>query len=107
MVFTHKFTFTTFSLFSAGGFFPGVSVNTMYTQAQQKTTLASLVGTELAGKYITNSQHMARGHLAAKTDFIFATGQRATFFFINAAPQWQPFNAGNWNSLEQVGYYLI
>lgn len=74
----------------------------MYTQAQQKSTISDIVGSELADKYITNTQYLARGHLAAKTDFIYATGQRATFFFINAAPQWQPFNAGNWNWLEQV-----
>lgn len=73
----------------------------MYTQAQQKTTIATVVGNDLADKYITNLQYLARGHLAAKTDFIYASGQRATFYFINAAPQWQPINAGNWNWLEQ------
>lgn len=74
----------------------------MYSQAQQKQTIAKLVGSELANKYITNTQYLARGHLAAKSDFIFATGQRLTFYFTNCAPQWQPFNAGNWNYLEQV-----
>ena len=54
--------------------------------------------------YVTSTQFLARGHLAAKSDFVFATAQRATFFFTNAAPQWQPFNAGNWNFLEQVGF---
>ncbi|XP_075973001.1 salivary endonuclease-like [Anticarsia gemmatalis] len=85
----------------AGSFFPGVAVNTMYTQVQQKATIAGLVGQALADKYVTSTQFLARGHLAAKTDFIYATGQRSTFFFINAAPQWQPFNAGNWNWVEQ------
>ncbi|XP_075973002.1 salivary endonuclease-like [Anticarsia gemmatalis] len=85
----------------AGSFFPGVAVNTMYTQAQQKATIAQYVGQALADRYITSHQFMSRGHLAAKSDYVFATGQRATFYFINAAPQWQPFNAGNWNSLEQ------
>lgn len=74
----------------------------MYTQVSQKAAIAGYVGDELADKYVTTSQFLARGHLAAKTDFIYATGQRATFYFINAAPQWQPFNAGNWNWLEQV-----
>nr|XP_032512098.1 uncharacterized protein LOC116766366 [Danaus plexippus plexippus] len=85
---------------SAGGFFPGVNINNVYTQASQKTAIARLVGNALADKYVTNNQFLARGHLAAKSDYVFATGQRATFFFINAAPQWQPFNAGNWNNLE-------
>ncbi|XP_061378948.1 uncharacterized protein LOC116766363 [Danaus plexippus] len=84
----------------AGGFFPGVNINNLYTQASQKRAIARLVGNALADKYVTNNQFLARGHLAAKSDYVFATGQRATFFFINAAPQWQPFNAGNWNNLE-------
>lgn len=90
------------SFFSVNSFYPGVSVNLRYTQVQQKLTIAGYVGDELADKYVTSQQYLARGHLAAKTDFIYATGQRATFYFINAAPQWQPFNNGNWNWLEQV-----
>ncbi|KAG7305564.1 hypothetical protein JYU34_009647 [Plutella xylostella] len=86
---------------NAGTFYPGVAINTQYTQVQQKIEIASYVGEELADKYVTARQYLARGHLSAKTDFVFATGQRSTFFFINAAPQWQPFNAGNWNWLEQ------
>lgn len=89
-------------MFVAGSFFPGVAVNTMYTQVQQKATIAQYVGNALADRYVTSHQFLARGHLAAKSDYVFATGQRATFYFINAAPQWQPFNAGNWNWLEQV-----
>ncbi|XP_026765182.2 uncharacterized protein LOC113523414 [Galleria mellonella] len=85
----------------AGSFFPGIDINNRYTQAQQKASIARLVGQNLADKYITSHQFLARGHLAAKTDFIYATGQRSSFYFINAAPQWQPFNAGNWNWLEQ------
>ncbi|KAG6448780.1 hypothetical protein O3G_MSEX005670 [Manduca sexta] len=85
----------------AGSFFPGVAINNVYTQASQRNMIASFVGNDLANRYVTSSQFLARGHLAAKTDFIYATGQRASFYFINAAPQWQPFNAGNWNSLEQ------
>ncbi|XP_022829647.1 uncharacterized protein LOC111358652 [Spodoptera litura] len=87
--------------FAAGTFYPGVPVNDLYKQEQQKRTIADVVGNELANKYLTTRQYLSRGHLAAKTDFIYASGQRASFYFINAAPQWQPFNAGNWNSLEQ------
>ncbi|CAH2062851.1 unnamed protein product, partial [Iphiclides podalirius] len=84
-----------------GSFFPGVDVNNRYTQVQQKISIARYVGNALADRYVTSHQFLARGHLAAKSDFVFATGQRATFYFINCAPQWQPFNAGNWNWLEQ------
>ncbi|KAI8440318.1 hypothetical protein MSG28_001663 [Choristoneura fumiferana] len=88
---------------SAGSFFPGVTggVNSRYTQVNQKITIANIIGQAQADRYITSTQFLSRGHLAAMTDFVFATGQRATFFFINCAPQWQPFNAGNWNWLEQ------
>ncbi|XP_049864933.1 uncharacterized protein LOC126366063 [Pectinophora gossypiella] len=86
----------------AGSFFPGVNINNLYTQNHQRNSIAQLVGSvELANRYVTSTQFLARGHLVAKSDMIFATGQRSTFYFINAAPQWQPFNAGNWNWLEQ------
>ncbi|CAB3228445.1 unnamed protein product [Arctia plantaginis] len=87
--------------FLPGSFYPGVSVNNMYTQAEQKRTIAQYIGQAQADRLITNHQFLARGHLACKSDYVFATGQRATFYFINAAPQWQPFNGGNWNTLEQ------
>ncbi|CAG4940996.1 unnamed protein product [Colias eurytheme] len=86
---------------AAGGFFPGIDINNIYTQNSQKQAIARVVGNNLANRYVTSTQFLARGHLIAKSDQVFATGQRATFYFINAAPQWQPFNAGNWNNLEQ------
>ncbi|XP_068619386.1 uncharacterized protein [Battus philenor] len=85
----------------ADKFFPGVDINKLYTINQQRLTIENYLGYDLANKYVTNSQYLSRGHLAAKTDFIYATGQRATFYFINSAPQWQSFNNGNWNGLEQ------
>ncbi|CAG9792043.1 unnamed protein product [Diatraea saccharalis] len=86
---------------SAGSFFPGLNINSVYTQVQQKQAIANIVGQSMADRYVTSTQFLARGHLTAKSDFVFATAQRASFYFINAAPQWQPFNAGNWNWLEQ------
>ncbi|CAH0397505.1 unnamed protein product [Chilo suppressalis] len=85
----------------AGSFFPGVNINSVYTQVQQKQAIARIVGQAMADRYVTSTQFLARGHLTAKSDFVFATAQRSSFYFINAAPQWQPFNAGNWNWLEQ------
>ncbi|XP_050342230.1 uncharacterized protein LOC126768260 [Nymphalis io] len=84
-----------------GSFFPGVNINNVYTQNNQRNIIGRLVGTNMVGRYITSTQFLARGHLTAKSDHVFASAQRSTFFFINAAPQWQPFNAGNWNNLEQ------
>lgn len=36
----------------------------------------------------------------AKSDNVHAAAQMATFWYSNAAPQWQTFNGGNWNALE-------
>lgn len=32
---------------------------------------------------------------------VVGSHQRATFYYINAAPQWQTLNQNNWNTLEQ------
>jgi len=48
----------------------------------------------------TPAVYLARGHLSAKTDFVFGAAQQASFFFVNAAPQWQTFNGGNWERIE-------
>ncbi|CAK1551867.1 unnamed protein product [Leptosia nina] len=84
----------------AGNFFPGINVNNLYTQNRQREAIGRAVGTNMVGRYVTSQQFLSRGHLVAKSDQVFATGQRSTFYFINAAPQWQPFNGGNWNNLE-------
>lgn len=36
----------------------------------------------------------------AKSDNVHGAAQISTFWYSNAAPQWQVFNAGNWNALE-------
>jgi len=53
---------------------------------------------ELAKHYIQSSSQifLARGHLVPSGDPIYAVQKRATFYFINATPQWQVMNAGNW-----------
>jgi DNA/RNA endonuclease G (NUC1) len=43
---------------------------------------------------------MSRGHMTAKADFVYGAHMRATFWFMNVAPQWQTFNGGNWNNME-------
>ncbi|CAD7006238.1 unnamed protein product [Ceratitis capitata] len=87
--------------FQTGGFFGGKNVDKLYTQATQLTTINEQLGGD-ASKYFDSSKnvYLARGHLAAKADFDYGTEQRATFLFINAAPQWQVFNAGNWARIE-------
>ncbi|XP_065169507.1 uncharacterized protein [Atheta coriaria] len=75
----------------------------LYQRAKQRTTINKQLGlADTDNKYIhaTNDYYLARGHLAAKTDFLYGSQQRLTFNFVNAAPQWQTLNAGNWLRLE-------
>lgn len=87
-----------------GDFFPGKNVDQLHTRATQHETIATIVGsTALADEYVLpapSDVFLARGHMAAMTDFITANEQRSTFLFTNTAPQWQTFNALNWLSVE-------
>lgn len=38
----------------------------------------------------------------AKSDNLHGAAQISTFWHSNAAPQWQTFNGGNWNALENA-----
>jgi hypothetical protein len=89
--------------FIQGNFFRNMSVNTLYTQNTQRQTISGLLGsTELVDQFIVpaTDYFLSRGHLSAKADFVYGSQQGATFRFVNAAPQWQTFNAGNWERLE-------
>ena len=44
----------------------------------------------------------AKGHLSPDAAFVYQREQDATYFYINAAPQFQSFNNGNWKQLEEV-----
>lgn len=87
--------------FQTAGFFGGKNVDKLYTQVTQQETINAELDGE-ASKYFDNAKnvYLARGHMGAKADFVYGTQQRATFLFINAAPQWQVFNAGNWARVE-------
>jgi hypothetical protein len=89
--------------FIQGNFYPGISVNTLYTRNTQRQTISGLLdSTQLGDQYIdgTNVFFLARGHLSAKADFVYGSQHRATFHFVNVSPQWQVFNGGNWKALE-------
>lgn len=89
---------------SQGDFFPGKNVDIMHTRNNQRNTIATILGSAaVAGRFIEQPDSdvfLARGHMAAMTDFISANEQRSTFLFVNTAPQWQTFNGANWVSVE-------
>ncbi|KAF4524369.1 hypothetical protein B566_EDAN007545 [Ephemera danica] len=86
------------------GFYPsGMGVDTLYTQNSQRDAVAYSVGSDtLAAQYIQDGTefYLSRGHETAKADFVYGSHQRATFWFMNVAPQWQTFNGGNWQTME-------
>ncbi|XP_050735522.1 uncharacterized protein LOC127008030 [Eriocheir sinensis] len=86
---------------SSTGYF-NVSMNTVYSQASQSQLLINLLGDEnLANSLFDKSKYyFARGHLTPDADFVTEPEQDATYYYINAAPQWQAFNNGNWKLLE-------
>ena len=89
--------------FIQDSFYPGLSVDNLYTQNTQLQTISGLLGsTELGNQYIdpTTDYYLARGHYSAKADYVYGSQQRATFHFVNVSPQWQTFNGGNWEALE-------
>lgn len=52
--------------------------------------------------YISKKSFLSRGHLTPDADFIFPSGQFATYFYTNVCPQFQDINGGNWVRVEQL-----
>jgi DNA/RNA non-specific endonuclease len=81
----------------------GVNPTDIYRRVVQRETFSILLGSAALGEQyinLVNDYFLSKGHLVAKADFFYGTGQMATFFYANALPQWQTFNGGNWNTLE-------
>ncbi|KAG8248410.1 hypothetical protein J6590_041996 [Homalodisca vitripennis] len=68
-------------------------------QKRQKEVFKKILG---SSSYLNGSNFLAKGHLSPDADFIFNSGQMLTYYYVNAAPQWQKFNAGNWISVENA-----
>ena len=89
--------------FIQNNFYPGLSVNTLYTRNTQRQTISAiLVSTLLGYQYIggITVSFLARGHFSAKAEFVYGSQYTATSNFVNVSPQWQTFNEGNWEALE-------
>lgn len=70
--------------------------------AQPKNFESQLSSKQLAQNYIHTDSFLSRGHLVPNRDFPFNSWKIATFYFVNAAPQWYQTNSGNWNEIEQL-----
>ena len=83
--------------------FSGLDPTNLYKRVTQKATISEILGSEELGeKYISNTTDffLSKGHMTAKGDYFYGTHQMSTFWYMNAAPQWQTFNGRNWNELE-------
>uniref|UniRef100_A0A182JW74 DNA/RNA non-specific endonuclease/pyrophosphatase/phosphodiesterase domain-containing protein n=1 Tax=Anopheles christyi TaxID=43041 RepID=A0A182JW74_9DIPT len=89
--------------FLQGSFYGDTKMSTLYTFAVQHATLARILSSRARADALLDSKKglfLARGHLAAKSDFVFGSHQRASFWFMNVAPQWQRFNGFSWQRIE-------
>lgn len=97
--------------FIRGQFFKKTpQINKLFNKNKQKTIFEQTLGHNNISKYLSEdkkSLFLVRGHLTPKVDFLFGSQQRATFWLINAAPQWQSFNSGNWERIEHGVRQLI
>ncbi|KAI4457000.1 endonuclease related [Holotrichia oblita] len=99
-----KYTHPRKSFWTQGSFYRGVSVDNVYKRNNQRIAINSQLGLDRDSRiYITEDDqkyYLARGHLAPKADFIYGPQQDITFYFLNAVPQWNLLNTGNWKILE-------
>ncbi|XP_065362185.1 uncharacterized protein LOC135955755 [Calliphora vicina] len=86
-------------LFERAGFFQE-DLEKVFTKRDQKLIVDMILGADSSRFFSANIYFLVRGHLAAKADFVLGSQQRATFFYINTAPQWQSFNGNNWLAVE-------
>ncbi|XP_013184314.2 uncharacterized protein LOC106130098 [Amyelois transitella] len=88
--------------FTEGNLFGKVRMAELYKAKNQKARLDAILGSDMADNYVTKKQFLTRGHLAARADFTLRAEQRASFHYINTAPQWMRGNAGDWAALEDA-----
>lgn len=88
-------------------FFGGASSSALtkvYKKTEQKKSMINRLGSNIfEGKEIIATKgenYLAKGHLTPDASMVHDFEQKATYYFINAAPQFQAFNNGNWKHLE-------
>ncbi|XP_035911335.1 uncharacterized protein LOC118511861 [Anopheles stephensi] len=89
--------------FKLGGITSSVRLASVYTQRHQQERFTTLLGSSAqAAKYINSSSYLAKGHLTPDGDAVLDSWAGSTYFFINAAPEWQVVNGGNWLRVENA-----
>ncbi|XP_050076253.1 uncharacterized protein LOC126563651 [Anopheles maculipalpis] len=89
--------------FKLGGVTSTVRLASVYTQRHQQERFSTLLGSSAqAAKYINSTSYLAKGHLTPDGDAVLDSWAGATYFFINAAPEWQVVNGGNWLRVENA-----
>ncbi|KAF5302649.1 hypothetical protein FQR65_LT08490 [Abscondita terminalis] len=79
------------------------NVDSLYSRKGQTKTINKILGLDEADTSVihpTSNVYLATGHYTPKAEYIFGLQQRLTFYYVNAAPQWQSFNGANWNTME-------
>lgn len=71
-----------------------------YRKQAQIEHFKSILGRQQS--YFTNTSFLSRSHLTPDADFVFSSGQFATYFYANVVPQFQSINGGNWNRVENL-----
>ncbi|XP_068625942.1 uncharacterized protein [Battus philenor] len=84
------------------GLFGKNHMSSVYSLKNQRNRVNEALGDRMDQHYITKKQFLTRGHLAPRADFVLRSQQRASFHYINAAPQWMRGNAGDWAALEDA-----
>jgi hypothetical protein len=70
----------------------------LYTKAKQTDVFLSLLNLVPP----SDLYYLSRGHLSPDADFIFTSGQFATYFYLNVMPEFQIINQGNWLRVERI-----
>ncbi|KAB7504237.1 hypothetical protein Anas_12321 [Armadillidium nasatum] len=80
-------------------FYPTIDPNECYLTANQDEYFTSLMG-DPDFIDLDTSIYFARGHMAPNADFLTDMEADASYHYLNAVPQWQVYNGGNWMYLE-------